>query len=220
MAMDNWIWFNRAGSAGTYTDSGTAFIPAVVLGAALDGLIAIPRASETVQFFTGLYVKKDADNWQLWRASFAYSNAVEDEWYQHDILESAGALTEGDAVEVRAVPIAEMLSQMVTRMDRDAHYPIKVDATTFEVTKEHANKMVVCTHASGCTVTFDRNYWERALCVHFLQLGGQITLAADAAMSFNGAGTSVAHAITDAARKRSSVYKDGVSSNTYTVVQE
>ncbi|MBK1699731.1 hypothetical protein [Thiococcus pfennigii] len=214
----NWIWFDNAGSAGTYYAQGSSFIPAVRLGAALPGMQAIPRASETEERHTGLLVRQDADNWQLWDASFTYWDDNFDEWNRSGTaLLSAGTLTDQAAVEVRAVLIADMLEALVAQIEADAHVAKVVAGTTYAVTADDHNKVLICTHASGCTISIDTSFAARLLCFHVIQRGGQNTLAAGSNWTFNGAGQGVDHAITDSAAKKTSVYQDGASWNTWTV---
>lgn len=206
--MDKLKFFNVSGNHATYQET-SAFIPGVVLGGALPGMSSIGRPSEG-DVYTGFRVEKDADNYQIWLASFHSENVSVNEWFAHTPILTVGTLSYGDAVSVTAVPIAEMFSEMIDQMDDDASYPIIVTAGTYSLTKSHLNKLVVFQNA--CSVTIDTSYSTRPWCAHVVQGGtGQITLSADLYNGYNGGSTNTAYVITNSRYKRYTIMKTSVS---------
>lgn len=206
--MDLLRFFNLTGNTGTYQET-TAYIPGVVLGAALPGMQSIgrPDVPTSKNITTGLRVEKDADNYQLWMAVFNDDNTEDLEWFAPETPSlSVGTLTYGDTVSVTAVPLAEMLSQMVDLIETDAAYLTVVTSdSTFTLTAAHHNKTVMFNAA--CTVTIDNSGGLRTFCCHVVQGGtGQITLAASAGHQYNEAGYNTAHVIANSRYKQTSIY--------------
>lgn len=201
-------FYTLSGNAGVYQESTTTYIPCVVMGAALSGMASIGRPSETTAIETVLRVQKDANNWQLWRAAFNYSNTSADEWGVVAVLREVGTLSYSDAVSVTAVPDAGMLHDIINLIDYDASYPIIETGTSLELTIAHHGKTIVFTSSSAITVTFDLSYAKRSWWARVVQGGtGQITLAASAYRNYNNAGTSVAKAITNTRYKATDIYQ-------------
>lgn len=196
------VFFNNAGNSAVYQE-GSAFVPAVVLGAALAGMQAIGRPSETTALETGLRIAKDPDNWQLWRAEFCYSNTTVDEWYKSgEALQEAGTLTYGDTVSVTAVPIAEHLTAIIEQLDYDAPSWVYVSTSTFTLNKSHHGKTLI--FAGACTVTFDMAYMLRPFVCSLVQAGtGQITLPS---AKYNGATTNATYVVPNAQYHRTDLY--------------
>lgn len=209
-------FFNNAGNAATYRESPTVFLPSVLLGAALDGMASLPNRD--VATSTGLLVRKDADNFQLWNAGFEYDQQGYTELYlSGSPLQSFGTLSYGDAVEVIAVPIAEMLAALQASLDADAAYPVVESGETVTLTvADHFGKVVLLTATNPITLTFDTAYAPRAYHVHLVQCGGQITLAAASNRNFNGQGANLAYTIPDVAYQKIGIFK-GAAWNDYIV---
>lgn len=209
VAVDDIVFLNRCGSVGIYKET-SAYIPGVVLTAALEGYAAIPRLSR--QAYSGLLAKKDDENWQLWLAQFNTYNEEEDEWfaYPDPPLASAGSLSYGDAVSVVAVPVAEMLDQIVAQIAYDRCEPVIVSGSEFTLTKQHHNKLVLFRVA--CSVSVDLSGAQLGWCSHLVQGGsGQITLTASPYHRYQALSYNVAYAIPAAQYKRVSIMDAGSS---------
>lgn len=199
-------FYNLSGNTGTYQET-SSYIPGVVMGAALTGMESIGRPSETEAIETALRIEKDANNWQLWRAAFSYSNTTDDEWYLVSVLREVGTLTYGDTVSVTAVPDASLLHSMIDMIDYDADYPIVVTGTSLELNIAHHAKTVIFTSSSAITLTINTGDSKRQWWTRVIQGGtGQITLAASAYRNYNNAGTNVAHTIANTRYKATAIY--------------
>lgn len=186
---------NLCGNSGVYEESPSVFVPRVRLGAALPGLDGIPRpAGEVAE--TGLRIEKDASNWQLWLAQFEYWEESDLCWWSAAPIRTSGTLSYGDAVQVTAVPVAEMLHVLIDQIDYDAPSPMVISTATATIGRNHHGKTVI--FESACVVSFDQANLLRPFQCDLIQWGsGQITLEANSYRSYNNAAANTSHTIPD-----------------------
>lgn len=172
---------NATGQTATFKTGSPNYID-VSTGAALENWSTFAARATADAWadgdLVGIYIEKDASNHKVWLASWddtnSYLELVSEE-------ETAGTISDADAVDVTAVPTKLVMERVM----RDAEF-VEESGTTRTLSASDHGKTIRCTSASAVAITLDDALDVGFHCLIVQEGAGTVTVDTEGTDTLNG----------------------------------
>jgi hypothetical protein len=178
---------NRTGQRGVFQDDTVDYIDVDVTYDEITGYTRFDTKATAESWATddliGVLILKNSTNWVIWTATWDDTNAY---LIKVTLEDSAGTISDEDAVDVYAVPTAGLMQQLLYEPQI-----VTISGTTHSTLDANVGRLHRCTSGSATTITLDEDTMVNWQAVFVREGAGTVTIQKEGTDTINGAAASV-----------------------------
>jgi hypothetical protein len=175
---------NATGQTATFNTGSPNYID-VSAGSALENWSTFSARATSDSWedgdLVGIYIEKDASNWKVWLVSWDATNSYLELVSEED---TAGTISDTDAVEVTAVPTRLVMESVM----RDAEF-VAETGTTRTLGASDNGKTIRCSNGSAVAITLGDALPVGFHCLIVQEGAGTVTVDSEGTDTLNGVAT-------------------------------